>query len=98
MVLAFQDWRVFLEGSPHHIEVISNHKILEYFLTTKQLNRQQAHWLEFLLAFDFQIKHRPCSLNGRADALSRRVDLMEGQGQEERPLLHLAALESYQLV
>ena len=39
VVLAFQDWRVYLEGSPHHIEVISNHKNLEYFLTTKQLNR-----------------------------------------------------------
>ena len=40
VVLAFQDWRVYLEGSPHHIEVISDYKNLEYFLTTKQLHRQ----------------------------------------------------------
>ena len=28
---------MYLEGSPHHIEVISDHKNLEYFHTTKQL-------------------------------------------------------------
>ena len=38
IVLAFQDWRVYLEGSPHQIRVISDHKNLEQFLTTKQLN------------------------------------------------------------
>lgn len=40
VVLAFQDWRVYLEGSPHIINVISDHKNLETFLTTKQLNRR----------------------------------------------------------
>jgi hypothetical protein len=44
VVLAFQDWRVYLEGSPHQIRVISDHKNLEYFLTSKQLNRRQARW------------------------------------------------------
>ena len=71
---------MYLEGSPHHIEVISDYKNLEYFLSTKQLNRQQARWSEFLSTFDFQIKHWRDLLNGRANALSRRVDLMEGQG------------------
>lgn len=66
---------------------------MEYFFTTKQLNRRQARWSEFLSAFDFEIQHRPGSLNGRADALSRRVDLMEGRNEENRPLLRLAALE-----
>ena len=79
------------------IKVISDHKNLEYFLTTKQLNRRQARWSEFLSAFNFDIQHRPGSLNGRADALSKRVDLMEGRSQEERPL-RLAALESCQPV
>lgn len=94
VVLAFQDWRVYLEGSPHTINVISDHKNLESFLTTKQLNRRQARWSEFLSTFNFQIQHRPGSLNGRADALSRRVDFMEGRNSLARPLLRLAALES----
>ena len=38
IVLAFQDWGVYLEGSPHWIQVILDHKNLEYFLTTKELN------------------------------------------------------------
>jgi transposase InsO family protein len=98
IVLAFQDWRVYLEGSPHIIKVISDHKNLEYFLTSKQLNRRQARWSEFLSAFNFDIHHRPGSMNGRADALSRRVDLMQTPSASDRPLLRLAALESCQPV
>lgn len=44
VVQAFQDWRVYLEGSPHEVSVISDHKNLEYFLSTKQLNGRQARW------------------------------------------------------
>lgn len=39
IVLGFQDWRVYLEGSPHEVRVICDHKNLEFFLTTKHLNR-----------------------------------------------------------
>jgi hypothetical protein len=70
IVLAFQDWRVYLEGSPHQVRVISDHKNLEQFLSTKQLSRRQARWVELLSAFDFTIQHRPGSLNGRGDVLS----------------------------
>jgi len=38
VVLTFQDWCVYLEGSLHQVQVISDHKNLEYFLTTKKLN------------------------------------------------------------
>jgi len=39
IVLAFQDWRVYLEGSPHQVRVLSDYENLKHFLTTKQLNR-----------------------------------------------------------
>jgi hypothetical protein len=39
---AFQIWRHYLEGAPKVIDVITDHKNLEYFATTKMLNRQQA--------------------------------------------------------
>jgi hypothetical protein len=54
---------------------------LEYFLSTKQLNQRQAKWLEFLLAFNFDIQYQPGLFNGRANALSKRVDLMEGHNE-----------------
>jgi len=82
IILAFKDWQVYLEGSLHQTWVFSDHKNLEYFLTTKQLNRRQARWSEFLSAFDFEIHHQSSSLNGRADALSRRVDVTEGKNKE----------------
>jgi len=71
VVLAFQDWPVYLEGSLHQIRVIFNHKNLEYFLTTKQLNQRQAQWLECLSTFNFEIEHRPGSLIKRVNVLSR---------------------------
>ena len=64
IVLVFQDWRVYLKGSPHQIRVILDHKNLEQFLTTKQLNQRQAQWSKLLSTYDFVIQHRPGALNG----------------------------------
>ena len=37
IILSFQHWRVELEGTSQVIEVLSDHKALEYFMTTKAL-------------------------------------------------------------
>jgi len=42
IVRAFEEWRPELEGSPTPIEMITDHKNLEYFMSTKQLSRRQA--------------------------------------------------------
>jgi hypothetical protein len=52
--------------------ILTDHKNLEYFTTTKMLNSRQARWAEELAAFDFTITYRPGPLNVRADALTRR--------------------------
>ena len=39
---AFQKWRHSLEGSGSPIDVVTDHKNLEYFSTTKLLTRRQA--------------------------------------------------------
>ena len=97
IVLAFQDWRIYLEGSPHQIRVISDHKNLEQFMTTKVLNRRQARWSELLSSYNFVIEHRPGALNGRADMLSRRFDTSTTDNNV-RPLLRLAMLEAVEPV
>jgi transposase InsO family protein len=71
IVRAFEEWRPELEGSPEPIDVVTDHRNLEYFMTSKQLSRRQARWSEFLSRFDFVIKYRPGS-QYRADGLSRR--------------------------
>ncbi|KAG0153712.1 hypothetical protein PDIDSM_2367 [Penicillium digitatum] len=52
-------WRPELEGTPSPVKVITDHRNLEYFTTTKLLNRRQARWSEFLSRFNFKITYRP---------------------------------------
>ena len=72
IVRAFEEWEPELIGSPHTIQVISDHKNLESFMTAKKLTRRQARWSLFLSQFDFKITYAPGSTNNEADALSRR--------------------------
>ena len=56
---------------PHPIQVLFDHYNLEYFMSTKLLNRRQARWSEFLSRFNFRITYRPVKLGGKPDALTR---------------------------
>ena len=42
IICAFEEWRPELEGSSTPVELITDHKNLEYFMLTKQLSRCQA--------------------------------------------------------
>jgi hypothetical protein len=77
---ALEDWRHFLEGTPHKFEIHTDHKNLEYFMTAKKLNRRQARWSLYLSRFDFELHHRPGRTMGKPDALSRRADHGTGGG------------------
>ena len=45
---AFKIWRHYLEGLAYPIDVVTNHKNLEYFFTTKVLTQRQAWWSKYL--------------------------------------------------
>ncbi|KAI9035908.1 pol polyprotein [Aspergillus affinis] len=66
-------WRTELEGLQitERIEIWTDYRALEYFMTTKKLNGRQARWSEFLSRFHFLIKFRLGLKNTAADALSR---------------------------
>jgi hypothetical protein len=72
VVRSLEEWRSECEGSKFPIEIISDYKNLEYFMSTKFLNRCQARWSEFFLRFNFKIIYRSGKFNTAADALSRR--------------------------
>jgi len=74
IVDAFKHWRRYCEGAAHQVEVYSDHQNLEYFTTTKVLNRRQARWVQELAGIDFRIYYRPGAQNGKPDALSRRPE------------------------
>jgi hypothetical protein len=44
----FKHWRQYLKGSGTPVDVITDHKNLEYFPTMELLTHQQACWSEFL--------------------------------------------------
>jgi hypothetical protein len=88
IVAAFKEWRVYLEGSPHNIQVYTDHHNLTYFKTSKELNRRQTRWSELINSHDYTLIHRPGIKNKRADALSRRPDYIpSGHKQQTPPLL-----------
>ena len=42
IIRVFEEWRFELKNSFFFVEVITDHKNLEYFMSIKQLNRRQA--------------------------------------------------------
>ena len=53
------------------LQIVTDHKALEFFKTQRRLNSRQARWMEFLTRFDFDIVYIKGKTNLVADALSR---------------------------
>ncbi len=86
-IVAFlESWSVYTEGSPE-LTILTDHKNLLHFTTTKQLNRRQVRWSERLGQYKFRIQYTPGKDNGRADALSRRSDHMETKNSFNHSIL-----------
>jgi hypothetical protein len=80
IVDCFKAWRRYLEGSLHIVQVFTDHKNLEYFMTTKVLNRRQVCWAQELAGMDFKIFYRKGTSNGKPDALSRHLEYCPEKG------------------
>jgi len=48
IICTLEEWRHFLEGARHPVEIWTDYKNLEYFMTAKKLNRHQARWSLYL--------------------------------------------------
>jgi len=95
IVPALMQWRRYLEGAHHQIQIYTYCKNLEYFTTTKILKRRQARWAQELAGYNFKIFYRPGSANRKPDALSRHSENCpknEGGSVEEnenQPIHHV---------
>jgi len=87
IICALEEWRHFLEGVTYPVEIWTDHKNLEYFMTAKKLNRCQAHWSLHLARFDFLLYHRPGRTMGKLDALLRRADHENGASDNKNIVL-----------
>lgn len=93
IVRCFEQWRPELEGTDMPIQVLTDHKSLEYFMTTKKLTRRQARWAEFLAGFNFQVTYRPGKQNEKADSLTRKPgDQPKGNEDDRQKQQHQLVL------
>jgi len=72
---AFKIWRHYLEGPAYPIDIVTDHKNLEYFSTTKVLTWRQVQWSEYLSQFNLVIRFHPGRLGTKPDALTRQWDV-----------------------
>ena len=72
---AFKYWCQYLEGSIILIDVVMDHKNLEYFATTKLLTHHQVQWSEYLSQFNMVIHFHPRKPGAKPDALTRHWDV-----------------------
>jgi hypothetical protein len=79
IVRSLEEWRLELQRKRDRFEIYTDHKSLEYFMTTKQLTARQARWAEALSEYYFIITYRPGKDNVQADALTRRNDEVASQ-------------------
>ena len=78
VICALEQWHHYLKGAKHPVQILTDHKNLEYVMTTQKLNRCQACWSLDLSQFDINMTHRPGKLSAKPDLLSRRLDHKDG--------------------
>jgi hypothetical protein len=96
IIRALEEWGGQLRGVKR-FKIITDHKNLEYFMTTRSLSERQVRWSHFLSQFTFTIAYRPGKLGGLPDALTRREqDLPEGQEDERLTYRRQQLLKEHQ--
>ncbi|XP_073121827.1 uncharacterized protein [Henckelia pumila] len=69
VVFSLKLWRNYLYGEKCHI--FTDHKIIKYFFTQKELNMRQRRWLELVKGYNYDTSYHTGKANVVADALSR---------------------------
>ena len=72
IIRCFKEWKLKLKGTSLSVKVLTDHKGLEYFMTTKKLTPRQVRWAEFFSKFNFVINYQSSKKNDKADALTRK--------------------------
>ena len=71
IICSLKQWRPELEGTHSQFQIYTDHKALEYFMTTKQLTGRQAQWAEALSEYYFTIMYWLSKQNTKADVLTQ---------------------------
>jgi len=77
VIRCLEAWRHYLKGAKFEFEIWTDHKNLQYFMTSQKLNCRQARWALYLSRFNFTLKHIPGKSMEKVDGLSRRPNWQE---------------------
>jgi hypothetical protein len=76
-------WRYLCIGTTEPVIIHSDHRNLQWFMTSRRLNRRQARWSILLADFNFQLEIRPGTKQMVADPLSRQAKYRLKPGDPE---------------
>jgi len=72
IVQAFHEWKTYTRENPKPIQVLTDHKNLVTFMTTKELKERQAPWMQELGQYNFKMEYQQGKEGGKPDPLRRR--------------------------
>ena len=84
IVRCLEEWRGELVGLTQPFVILSDHRNLQYFMTSRKLSERQVRWSQVLSQFDFRLKFRAGEDSQRPDALSRREQDMPHGVDDDR--------------
>ena len=84
IIRCLNEWRGELIGLQNPFVILTDHKNLEYFMTSRKLGERQVRWAQFLSEFNFRIQFRSGKKSLRPDALSRRAQDMPKDPDDPR--------------
>ncbi len=95
IIRCFEQWRAELQSITSFINVLIDHKSLEYFMITKKLNKRQTRWIEFLAEFDFKIAYQSEKKNDKANSFTKRSeDRLVDESNDQNKHIHQIVLSS----
>ena len=77
IIFALTKWRHYLLDASHPVEILTDHKNLEFFQKLQDLFHHQAQWQQILQEYYLVISHCSGKTNP-ANLLSRRPDFEKG--------------------
>jgi len=83
VIRCLEAWRHYLKRENLEFKIWTDHKNLQYFMTSQKLNWRQVRWVLYLSQFNFVLKHIPGKSMGKADGLSKRSDWQEVKKDNE---------------
>jgi len=82
---AFKIWQHYLKGLAYSIDIVTDHKNLKYFSTTKILTQRQVWWSKYLSQFNLVIRFFPGYLGTKPDTLTKQWDIYSKEGILDMP-------------